>query len=103
MCLELTAPANGQIEYNTDQTPDFDFGTVATYHCDRGYGISGGNGVRMCGGDVSSFVGLWSGIDPSCERKEYIIISYIIKIFVAHPCVCPTKNGLLFFNITLVT
>ena len=72
MCLELNASAKGQIEYSTDQTPDFDFGTIATYRCDRGYGISGGNGIRMCGGDVSSSVGLWSGIDPSCERKEYI-------------------------------
>ena len=70
MCVELTAPANGQIAYSTDQTPDFDFGTVVTYTCDRGYGISGGDSERLCGGDGSTSNGMWSEVAPSCERKE---------------------------------
>ena len=95
MCLQLTAPVNGQIAYSTDQTPDFDFGTVVTYTCDRGYGLNDGDSERMCGGDGGTSNGMWSGISPSCECKEKILIflfntsEYCCKFSTVSSLICP--------------
>ena len=52
-----------------DMTPDHDHGTTATYSCNEGFGLSGGDVVRTCGGDGRIVTGEWSGSAPSCERK----------------------------------
>ena len=55
---------NGQISYDTF---DFDYGTTATYSCDTGFGLSGGDKERVCGGNGSSPNGVWNGVTPHCE------------------------------------
>ena len=38
---------------------------MATYMCDPGYDLVGGDAVRTCGSD-----GNWSGMEPTnCQRK----------------------------------
>ncbi len=69
MCIDLPAPDNGRITYSTDTTSLYDFGTVATYECDIGFGLNGGVVTRTCRGDDSDSDGTWSGIAPSCLRK----------------------------------
>ena len=68
-CSELTAPTNGEINYNPDTTPNLDFGTVATFSCNNGLGLSGGDVSITCGGDGSNTTGIWGGTVPTCERK----------------------------------
>ena len=66
MCTSLSTPDNGRIIYFTDATSPYEFGTVATYVCNSGFGLSGGVAVRTCGGDDSDPAGTWSGTAPSC-------------------------------------
>ena len=51
----------------------YDFGTMATYQCNGGFGLRGGDVTRTCGGDGSSPNGMWSGIPPMCEGTYNII------------------------------
>ena len=62
MCPALTNPVNGMITFATDMTGDFEFMTTATYSCDTGYVLVGGDTVRMCVSDQE-----WSGTAPTCE------------------------------------
>ncbi len=40
--------------------------TNATYGCDDGFGLSGGDRVRTCGSS-SSGPGEWNGVNLTCE------------------------------------
>ncbi len=66
MCSDLPPPDNGRITYSTDTTSPYDFGTVATYVCDTGFGLVGG-GSRLCGGRDTSPSGSWSEAASTCE------------------------------------
>ena len=57
---------NGQIDYASDDTAPFDVGTMATYSCDAGFELQGGDTVRTCMGDGSTRFGIWSGLTPTC-------------------------------------
>ncbi len=63
MCPELTSPMNGIITFSEETSG---FMTMATYRCNPGYGLSGGDSVRTC---TSSSVGAgeWTGTSPTCE------------------------------------
>ena len=72
VCDELSAIANGGISYvQSDLTPDFGVGTVATYSCLDGYQLitNPGDEMRTCvdGGDGNG--GVFEGAEPRCERK----------------------------------
>ena len=77
-CLGLSSPTNGQISYFTDMTIPFDFGTVATYSCEDGYGLSGGDMASTCGGDYTSITGVWSGTPPTCESKLNLLTTSVV-------------------------
>ena len=65
----LTTITNGVIVYNVDMTAPYDVDTLASYRCDPGYVLTGGNVVRTCvdAGDGSG--GRFDGETPTCERK----------------------------------
>ena len=67
-CRPLSPPTNGGVTYST--ASPFTSGSVATYSCDRGYGLSMGDARSTCGGDGSSPNGVWSGVVPICEGCE---------------------------------
>ena len=74
-CSSLTALTNGDISYAADTSAPFDFETIATYRCNNGFGLSGGDRVRTCmlsplGG------GFWSGVAPACNGKRYNFITH---------------------------
>ena len=69
MCAELQIPTNGNILYSTNMTSPYDFGTEATYVCDSGFGISGSDRMRTCGGMDLDPEGIWSGLAATCERE----------------------------------
>ena len=66
-CEDLLNPSNGEINFSLDNIAPFDFGTNATYSCDSGFGLSGGDAVRTCDGGGSSPNGVWDGAAPTCE------------------------------------
>ncbi len=65
MCDPLPNPNNGFITF-TEDTMSIGFMALATYGCDTGFGLSGGNRVRTCGSSDSG-PGDWTGTAPSCE------------------------------------
>ena len=67
MCLALSKPDNGRIEYSSNSTGDQTFGVKATYICNSGFGLSGEVLVRTCEGDGSSPDGNWTGMAPLCS------------------------------------
>ena len=67
MCPALTPPTNGVIVYASDTSADFDFETTATFSCNPGFGMVGGDEVRTCGGNGSSATGVWTGNQTVCE------------------------------------
>ena len=69
MCPDLPDPDNGDIEYSTDLTATFDAPTTATYKCDPGYSLVGGDTVRICTGTGTSTSGFWTGSTPTCEGE----------------------------------
>lgn len=70
LCPELQIPENGLIEYVSQLQPLFEFGSTATYSCVEGFGLNGGDSLRVCGPDGNGDdVGKWSGTGPSCNRK----------------------------------
>ena len=62
--MQLTSINSGQISYDSSELV---FGTTATYSCDTGFGLSGGDRERVCGGNGSSSNGVWNGVAPNCE------------------------------------
>ncbi len=68
VCSDLTDPYNGVITYTTDTIAPFDYQTSATYSCDGGFGLLGGDLLRSCVGS-SSGPGEWSGTAPIYEGK----------------------------------
>ena len=68
-CSALSEPENGLIEYSSGLTGDQLFGVTATYTCESGFGLAGGERVRTCEGDGSSPVGNWTGTASLCLSK----------------------------------
>ena len=56
-CGTLINPANGRVSYSGRTT----FGQTATYSCNAGYNLVGGN-TRTC-----QATGVWSGSAPTCQ------------------------------------
>ena len=69
-CPHIADPANGQIAFASDSVAPFDLATTATYSCDSGYGLMGGDTVRTCEENGGSVIGAWSGMAPSCGGKN---------------------------------
>ncbi len=69
MCESLSAPLNGTISFQADATAIFDFKTTATYACDKGFALSGGNPERTCEEGPTEGMGAWSGSAPTCSGK----------------------------------
>ena len=70
-CGFLSDPANG----NVDLTDGTVFGSRAEYTCDAGY-IMNGIPTRDC-----LATGLWSGVEPTCDRKNnYVCRPVAIRI-----------------------
>lgn len=72
MCPDIPNPTNGRIDFAPDETAFFDYATNATYVCNFGYGLSGTNTIRRCGGDGTSTTGVWSGSAPTCESMHFL-------------------------------
>ena len=73
--LDTSSLKYGIISYFTDSVwtvrveDQYDCETTATYQCDSGYELTGGDTVRTCTGDGSSPEGQWSETAPVCTGK----------------------------------
>ena len=103
MCPDIADPINGQIHFSSDNLAPFDFETFATYSCDPGYELSGGNDVRMCDGNSVSAVGSWNGTAPSCTRESYHFVTLhrdrrcVMRLYLQ--CFCYKPLMLFIHNI----
>ena len=71
-CPNLLDPQFGSVTIAGSQNNNFNYqsGAIATYACNMGY-ILVGNMERMCmNGDMTG-AGMWSGSEPTCERKLF--------------------------------
>ena len=68
------------IIYSSDTTPPYDYRTIATYECDPGYEITGGDSERTCTGDGSSSVGEWSETSVLCSGTNIICIIHVLVL-----------------------
>ena len=60
-------PPNGVISYTSGTL----LGSMATYTCDPGYDLIGGDALRTCSSD-----GDWNGMEPTgCQRKCALTLS----------------------------
>ena len=74
-CSTLSAIENTMVAYsNVTIKSQYIYGTTATYQCNSGYELTGGDTVRTCSGDGSSPVGQWSGTTPMCLGKKTVYI-----------------------------
>ena len=55
------------IKYSSGKTTFHAFRATATYQCDDGYILNGGDVMRTCVGDGSSPNGKWNGSAPTCS------------------------------------
>ena len=53
--------------YSSGTTAPHAIKTIATYQCDIGYILTGGDVMRTCVGDGSSPTGSWNGSTPTCS------------------------------------
>ena len=66
-CAQLEVPEGGEIQYSTNVISfQYDLGIIATYSCDSGYSLEGGDVERVCEHDGVSISGEWSGTAPEC-------------------------------------
>ena len=75
-CSFLTTPSNGKLTFTNHSMGDEENSTtisIATYSCDSGFFLSGGNETRMCERDINEYRGEWSGTAPTCVRKGYSV------------------------------
>ena len=61
--------------YASGTTAHHAFRATATYKCDMGYKLSGGDVMRTCDGDGSSPNSKWDGSAPNCSGKINNIMS----------------------------
>ncbi len=59
-CFDLPPLMNGVVAYTAGPADSRPINTIATFTCDNGYTITGGN-FRQCLND-----GTWSGTTPTC-------------------------------------
>ena len=80
-CIDLSAPANGRIDYSPETTSPYGFGTTAIYVCESGFGVNVLQ-PRICSGDDSSTIGVWSGIAPTCTgmfQSSFVLLHSVIS------------------------
>ncbi len=77
-CHTLPDVPNGFITYSTDDTPDYDLGTVATYACDPGFVLDlslRGSEMRTCIDDMDNDAeAVFDRQAPICVRKSFGLI-----------------------------
>ena len=68
-CDTLNTVDNGTVQYNDNTTDLLDFGTDAIHSCNEGFFLVG-NSVRICTGNGSSILGVWTGSQPNCSGSS---------------------------------
>ncbi len=69
-CPPLSNPTNGSVSYSNvpGQNNSYAFNVKATYSCNSGFALVGGNQTKNCSGDGST-IGAFNGLAPTCKGK----------------------------------
>ena len=73
-CPDIPNPEHGHVSFDHQPLAPFIRGTRATYSCDLGYGLDGGDEMRTCEMDGFSSDAFWSGTEPSCIGMQVTIL-----------------------------
>ena len=73
LCIELTAPTDGNVAFHTTSQL-IEVGTDATYYCDPGYSLVGEK-TRTCKNPSKGTLGIWNGHTPRCKTVSVILNS----------------------------
>jgi len=65
-CPDIPDPDNGDIVFSPDTIALFDLATEASYVCDRGFALVGGDETSICVVDPVVNDGIWTGERPNC-------------------------------------
>ncbi len=69
------APTNGMVSYSSPvEHGSYIFGTVATFSCSPGFGLSTPE-TRTCTGANDADMGTFNGSDPTCIGKYPIMVT----------------------------
>ncbi len=68
-------PTNGMVSYSSPvENVSYIFGTVATFSCSLGFGLSSLE-PRRCTGENDADMGTFNGSDPTCDGKYPIMVT----------------------------
>ncbi len=71
----VMVPTNGMVSYSSPvENGSYVFGTVATFSCSPGFGLSSLE-PRTCTGENDPDMGTFSGSDPTCDGKYPIMVT----------------------------
>ena len=77
-CPPVEAPDSGIVSYSNTATNElYIFGTVATYSCSHGFGLSSTQSRVCVGNGTSGTVGMFNGSKPTCEGKQQSLICFM--------------------------
>ena len=62
--------------FAANTTSKFEIGTVATHTCNTAFALVGSMTRTCTDDDQADIVGVWSGMPPTCECKDYLFIGY---------------------------
>ena len=82
--------------FGTGSTNNRPVDTVATFSCDTGYTLNGGT-TKTCESD-----GMWSGLDPVCQRKWNGMWTFFFECTLFSTGICSDlpllTNGMIFYS-----
>ncbi len=69
--MSLRQIENGLTMYSPDRTEPYEYGTMATHHCNDGF-YAVGETRQYCRYNSTGVIGDWDGSYPVCTRKHYL-------------------------------
>ena len=76
------APTNGMVSFSSPvENGSYVFGTVATFSCSPGFGLSTLE-TRTCAGEDDAEMGTFSGLSPTCDGEYSHYVESIIIIII---------------------
>ena len=64
--------------YSDDKMAPFEVGTTASYQCNKGFVLDGGDFVRFCVVNSTSLTGYWNGTARHCLGTLNVVNDFLL-------------------------